>query len=956
MEDIVDERELVDCLPVEGRQLTPFELAFALSLTEIHQLPATLEPVLARVRSHLPTSPIFSHEIEVNIEKEGLNHARLTGKSKIFYYDPIDLMTRIAQNSKTRSRMHFGFASLVDKGSELWHSKAWAESIRTISGQAARYPDGSILFPSDFIEYEDDRKIARVRGVYLDQRHPTSTSIGNEESPTGIVLWIQRCLKRSDFYSPQMRVWMNTNLTQIPNEIFKLEEPKKIFIPMSSVSRRINVLYDRLHKTVKELEEEQEVARYKAVEAMRKRLIAAAKRWVALATSRGQLHRHGHGVKRRRPMVPIVLPSSDLDIIEHRAQAAGRSAAALITHTPRIDYIKYNYTVRNIFRLSSNDEVTIRSCRLSHPVRAELELDQYGREFLIQTAVGNNILSIPHTTFVNGFGLYRNNYRSLTGVYLVASSLPLRERTRLVNTFPLTLGPHGCSVSSIFETLGPAMSKLEGGHTQVLISNIRKILLAPALALLGDMPQQAENMGFKIQNALFGCRLCLIPLKIYGNLDYNTISKGRYHFEVCRLRKDILSSEAFSKDGKAELLKNLGMQPLDPPIWKMFPALDLIRGAAIDSPHADVQGIGRLSQELLIEYILVRKYQVEYAHQMSAIPYPPGWPKIQNPIRHRLSWDLSEQSRAILLTAIVLCKWLQVSFIQIPFIKAIEAEFAPEIAQNPNLTIPGIISMIYTAMAQGCFLRLVHAAAESRKKTPNVNNQANLELVDNSQVESDTNSIRSSITSETQNILTNITNDGQPLQTPKVIAWANRPNVHIALHFPLIANQFSTMWNVVILSGEQYHKRFKERVEQQLLRKEGKEKAIRFLVDNVFEEEFPHTTAVVHLLQTSCPTLMEWFLPQSSHRFLEQNEVSLLSTDQHINPRVTHRVTTYQVHNVLNLPNSPRDSTEEWRLQIRTTMTEDYNKPQYKLKVMELGELAFLYWAKVTFIDKYTEK
>ncbi|RPA93134.1 hypothetical protein L873DRAFT_1598834, partial [Choiromyces venosus 120613-1] len=219
------------------------------------------------------------------------------------------------------------------------------------------------------------------------------------------------------------------------------------------------------------------------------------------------------------------------------------------------------------------------------------------------------VLSIPHTTFVDGFGLYRNNYRSLTGVYLVPSSLPFRERTRLVNTFPLTLGPHGCSVSSIFETLGPAMSKLEWGHTQVLISNIRKILLAPALALLGDMPQQAENMGFKKQNALFGCQLCLIPSKIYGDLDYNTISKGRYHFEVCRLRKDILSSEVLSKDGKAQLLKNLGMQPLDPPIWKMFPPLDLIRGATIDSPHADVQGIGRLSQELLIEYILVRKYQ-----------------------------------------------------------------------------------------------------------------------------------------------------------------------------------------------------------------------------------------------------------------------------------------------------------------------------------------------------------
>ncbi|RPA90304.1 hypothetical protein L873DRAFT_1718350, partial [Choiromyces venosus 120613-1] len=53
---------------------------------------------------------------------------------------------------------------------------------------------------------------------------------------------------------------------------------------------------------------------------------------------------------------------------------------------------------------------------------------------------------------------------SLTGVYLVPSSMPLRERTHLMNTFPLTLGPHGYSISAIFETLGPAMSKLEGGH------------------------------------------------------------------------------------------------------------------------------------------------------------------------------------------------------------------------------------------------------------------------------------------------------------------------------------------------------------------------------------------------------------------------------------------------------------------------------------------------------------
>jgi hypothetical protein len=43
--------------------------------------------------------------------------------------------------------------------------------------------------------------------------------------------------------------------------------------------------------------------------------------------------------------------------------------------------------------------------------------------------------------FTDGFGAYRNAYRSLMGVYLLLAGLPIHERNnKRANVFPLTLG------------------------------------------------------------------------------------------------------------------------------------------------------------------------------------------------------------------------------------------------------------------------------------------------------------------------------------------------------------------------------------------------------------------------------------------------------------------------------------------------------------------------------------
>ncbi|OXV05499.1 hypothetical protein Egran_06733, partial [Elaphomyces granulatus] len=76
------------------------------------------------------------------------------------------------------------------------------------------------------------------------------------------------------------------------------------------------------------------------------------------------------------------------------------------------------------------------------PPRGELELQAFGRlwfETYFDETKGS-CLSLPLMMFTDGFGAYRNAYRSLMGVYLLLAGLSMAERNKRAN---LTLGPHG---------------------------------------------------------------------------------------------------------------------------------------------------------------------------------------------------------------------------------------------------------------------------------------------------------------------------------------------------------------------------------------------------------------------------------------------------------------------------------------------------------------------------------
>lgn len=169
--------------------------------------------------------------------------------------------------------------------------------------------------------------------------------------------------------------------------------------------------------------------------------------------------------------------------------------------------------------------------QLSSPPRGELELARYGRPHLEQYAA-KRTLSIPLLIFIDAFGVYRNMYRSLMGIYATIAAMDWRERKRRANVFPLTLGPYASDFSDVIQTLTPDLTRLHEGHFAMDVDGEETIILAYPLAFTGDMPQQALNGGFMSPLAKRGCSKCLVTKDQRSNLTFDVYHNARVYHRV----------------------------------------------------------------------------------------------------------------------------------------------------------------------------------------------------------------------------------------------------------------------------------------------------------------------------------------------------------------------------------------------------------------------------------------
>lgn len=471
------------------------------------------------------------------------------------------------------------------------------------------------------------------------------------------------------------------------------------------------------------------------------------------------------------------------------------------------------------------------------------------------------------------------------------------------------------------------------------------------------------------------------------------MNNGRYHFEIKHIREE--TTNQLAPGVRKEYLRKLGMRAEASVIQhRLSPSIDIIRSFPPDPPHADCQGIARMAQNLLINYIISDKHHDAYAQAFAECPTPVGWTRIQNPIRHRGSWDLSEQTKAYVVTALVCRRWLQDRFMRPTFVGAM-ARWAPPGTRNPASSV---VTMVFSEMAASygimtryhlnaeerqampemvvkarrAFLRLVEAAVRSRTKgkaapsrrgspAPSATGSIfDMQLPE----DDDENGAENTAAEQTaaDKVKDYTENMNTQLSGKQLIKWGKRSNVHVAKHYATTCDYYATMWNVNVLLGENYHRRFKtwvgssnhKAVEKFLMRKDTRLRGIRFVLENTYALTHPVFTATMKELQSKCPGIMQHLLPPSRTLHSQPTGAHKVAGDRsHISPRMSGQMRRAEMAKKL-LPGRPfeADSFTEVSAAILQAYRLDYDKPT----LPDMGSNRIQYWKTLTFVDIHTEK
>ena len=327
--------------------------------------------------------------------------------------------------------------------------------------------------------------------------------------------------------------------------------------------------------------------------------------------------------------------------------------------------------VHQIFNVTRGD---LRSINLSSPIRAELELEVFGREYLISQLI-KGVQSYPLVIFIDDFGLYRNMYRSITGVYAMPAGLPVSERQKSFNAYTIALGPHGSEFNDVMNCLHTSLGNMDRGCI-LEINGHKQAAWAPILAYLGDMKQQQASGGFLGLRANYCCRFCDAGLHNRGDLQRDILLHGRYHHEVFTIRKKSLAIKGKTK--RLAYLTRNGLKPESSALQTLTPALDLIMSCPPDPAHSEYYGLVRRLYPFLYTKILTKRAAEEFTAALHCFPFPPGWGRIQSPAIHMASWSMSECARASVVIPLLFRCWLRNRHVRQPFRNGLKVQIPKE--------------------------------------------------------------------------------------------------------------------------------------------------------------------------------------------------------------------------------------------------------------------------------------
>lgn len=571
----------------------------ALASTEsIKRLPKSLRTLKERCRQTFPISPIKARPVEISLT---VAPPKSSTPRLAYYFDVSHYCKIWLSNPRITSRLHMGLGRIVESPTELWHGDAWMESVRSTSGEFARIQegtgttDGVVLLPSDCVEFVDAQGIlatGRVKAVGLDCR--------DKRYEKGVVSAIINRL---------------VPIENLPDHI-------KASIPIRD---------DR-------------VGAAKAIDKIMHKSFHSSLPELVLFES--------------REVVPCSAICSRIWVYFTDYESPESLKSSLLPYPPTycVRHIVYQGPVIGL----QQPRARVRCVAKRHKVIAETELIQMSRAVVLAKLVSTGgaldtqrIASVPFSVFLDGFGLYRNAYKSLKGMYVTPAGLDVDSRSHLSNMFVLMIGPFGATELSMASCLAEDSRKMGVGEQLTLFTGEKVTVIAFPLLFTGDMPQQNMNSGNKAHNAVYGCRSCFVPDTKRGDLFLDVQSTGRYWGPTQRLLQHTRSLK--SKSAQSAAQQRYGLTAEGPYFAQCYTMLDPQRSNPNDPLHAELR-LCRYYAEVLIDGILSPTGVAAYQKEWSNVNVPFKWGQPQNPVTHKGSMVFSEHGRMAIMNPFVLMR------------------------------------------------------------------------------------------------------------------------------------------------------------------------------------------------------------------------------------------------------------------------------------------------------------
>ena len=334
------------------------------------------------------------------------------------------------------------------------------------------------------------------------------------------------------------------------------------------------------------------------------------------------------------------------------------------------------------------------------------------------------------------------------------------------------------------------------------------------MCYIGDMPQQAENSGFKGPRAHKFCRCCFASSGQRAvdpdvMLKFDHITHGRYHIQTLEMQH-MLHHHLQTVSERKRYCTQWGMAEELPALARLSPALDLVMSRPVDAAHSEYNGLGNLMHFLLRDAILTKAARAEYAMELRTWPFPPGSHRLQSPVHHLSSYKMSHHAQWIIVIPAFLLNWLKKKHVRSRFWNHVQNQYPDKdpveliiettaaIARSTTLLMGTRMSRIDRYNMADIIYRARHmfnelclfasvttgSAAASRIGTPveaePVGAQPGGSVVDEA-----------------------LDDSGRALQYQNDTL---RPNIHASSHFPAFAEEYALPVNCSALTGENLHR------------------------------------------------------------------------------------------------------------------------------------------------------